>query len=342
MWSSRYSSWNNFDPGTHTSGRRYGQMYNHASMYVAKNIVPASNVVIIGFWIRNGYVGANTPWRVDLYGSTNNGAQVRLTHSNEAGGAKLRLYRGPGTTLLDESTMPLIFTNEWARIEMKITVHDTTGAYEVKLNGRTVFSDTNVDTQQQAGNDIGRVVFWSANTGGYYIRLMDVYICDDSGSQCNDFLGDIIIELLRPTSAGNYSQWTPNAGSNYDRVDDTTRDEDTTYNESDTEGEIDTFNVTTLSDYGFGDILAVSPVIECQRKHDVSREVVPLARISATDYPIAGDGRATHVHTYSTQYGQNNVLRNRFWELNPADSLAWEVSDINNAEFGYKLTEDNA
>lgn len=154
----------------------------------------------------------------------------------------------------------------------------------------------------------------------------DLYICDGTGSTNNDFLGDVRVQTLYPSSAGATSAFTSSSGGvNYTNVDETPANGDTDYNSSATVGATDT--------YGYTDIPASATVKGVQvnviaRKDDAgTRTIAPVVRHSGTDY--VGTAQSAGAGTYS------DLLQ--LYEQNPGTSAAWVATDVNNAEFGAKI-----
>ena len=94
--------------------------------------------------------------------------------------------------------------NQWHYFEVKVVCHDTAGYYQVRIDGVTVLSGTNVDTR--AGADTRFVRF---RMDEYYQYMDDIYICDTDGTANNDFLGQILVEAIFPNADGDNSDWTP-------------------------------------------------------------------------------------------------------------------------------------
>ena len=214
-------------------------------------------------------------------------------------------------------------------VELKAVFDNTAGSYEVHINTiqEAALTASSVDTTATANNYANQVwIGGGATTNASSGDHDDFYVCDNSGTQNNSFLGDIKVLALFPNGAGNYSQWTPSSAvANYTTVDETTPNDDTDYNASSTAGQLDS--------YAFQDILASGivkavTVIARLRTDDANiRTVQPLTRISATDY--TGNSWTVGGTTYT--YFEYT------WELSPASASAWTTSEITNAEFGVKL-----
>lgn len=214
-------------------------------------------------------------------------------------------------------------------VEMKALISNA-GSVEVKVNGVTVISESPVDTQHTANAwadqvDIGGYQSHPGNAAAYFD---DFYLCDTSGAQCNDFLGDIRELLLMPDGAGAHADWTPLVGANWQEVDDNPPDGDTTYNASNTVTDRDSFTFEDLPGTLTGTILALCAAINSRRDDAVAHELEPSVRVGGTDY----DGTAALV---TDAYSFYNLYA---WELNPDIAAVWTIATVNAVESGYELT----
>jgi hypothetical protein len=105
---------------------------------------------------------------------------------NAAGGIEFR--RGT-TTDLAVSDPGVIPTDQWLFMEISLTVDNSAGAFELKLDETTIFSDSSVDTQTTANAYLnGLRPIGSVN----YVQWDDFYVLNTSGSAPqNTFLGDV-------------------------------------------------------------------------------------------------------------------------------------------------------
>lgn len=233
--------------------------------------------------------------------------------------------RGDGTVLGTSSWYGSI--NVWYYVEAKVYVDNSAGSVEVKVNGTTVLTVTGADTQQSANNYCTAfgLSYWTG-LGTPDLYMDDVYVCDSLGATNNDFLGDVRVETLMPSGAGNSAAWTPSTGSNYACVDETTANGDTDYVSSSTVDQTDTYamgNLVTTS----GTIKAVQYVLEARKANAGSRSVAAVARIGSTDY--AGTGQQVlDLYRFLTEVK----------ETSPATSSAWGIAEVNGMEYGQKVS----
>lgn len=245
--------------------------------------------------------------------------------------ATISIQRYNGNNLGTSSSA--ISLGVWNYIEWKMTPHTSAGANTniLKINGANVLTlsgGTNTRGDFVATNGLASVGIGSPTTPGnttFDVAFDDFYLIDTAGSVNNDFLGDVRVQYIKPTGAGNATNWTPNTGTNYAAVDDSTPDDDTTYVSTSTTSTTDLYVMEDLT-YAPAGIMAVQPLICAKKMDGGSRTIAPVFRHSSTDADGTAQG-ATDGYSYLRQ----------IHEVNPVTGLAWTGSDINNIEFGAKL-----
>jgi hypothetical protein len=246
---------------------------------------------------------------VDLRHTT--GGQLTFTRNGTAIGST-------GTTVLS--------SNVWYYIEVKVTIADApSGVASCRINGVSELAQTTLDTRNAANASANRIQIVGTNTT-YAGGMSDLYICDATGGVNDDYLGDVRIACLFPTGAGNSTQYTPSAGSNWQNVDDATPDGDTTYNESSTTSHVDLFATSNLPTVPTGNVKGVQ-FLTYDRKTDAgARTLRHVVRTNSNDYESAN---ITQLDTYLYNITERDV--------NPNTSAAWTESQVNGMEIGYKL-----
>ena len=241
-------------------------------------------------------------------------------------GSNQIIIKRDNTTLLNTGyNLP---TGEWFYLEFKATIHNSNGSFEVRVNGNNVGSMTGVDTQA-SGNAYINIVQWSMfGIGASTHWLDDMYIFDDSGSTCNDFVGDVHVEAHFPEADGFTNLWIPTPGGvdNYENVDELDHDDDATF--------VATSGIGYQDSYEFSDLVTLSGSIytvqvNCwARKDDVgSRTINAITRPISTVFPSDDAVSISNDYSYSV-FG---------FEVNPETSGYWTVAEINAAEFGIKM-----
>lgn len=255
------------------------------------------------------------------------GANKQCSVLVENGGA-VAVYRGDHNgTQLDVTSGPEIAAGTWAYIEFMLTIDNSAGAYEVRIDGDVILSGSSVDTQSTGNATADGLRIYGCGSGGADLYVDDLYVSD------SEFYGDCRVDCLWPDGAGSQTDFTPvpSGTSNYANVDDASdQDDDTTYNISSTVGEYDLFTLDNLT-------ALVSATI-----HGVGATICALGDISTTSQirPVAKP-------TSTLRFGSDVDVENTYtmgqyiWETNPdAPSVAWEESDVNGAEFGYMQLEN--
>ena len=220
----------------------------------------------------------------------------------------------------------------WYFIEMKVTIDNTTGAYDVHLDGASEITASATDTQNTAnayatavrlGGQMGYSIFGSGSFKGIG-WFDDFYVCDNSSAVNNDFLGDCRVQCLFPDGPGAHTDFVPSTGLNWQNVDDTTPDGDSTYNASIAVNNIDTYSFQDLTPTS-GSVKGVQVVIDVRKDDAGTREIAPVIRQTATDYV------GTTVSVQSSY-----AMKMQVYNVNPATAAAFTISEVNADEFGVK------
>lgn len=262
-----------------------------------------------------------------LYGNES-GALVRFYDNDDnlqayvaiTSGGILQLYRG--TTLIASSSNS-IPTESWNYIEIALTIANSGGTFEVRVNEEVWVTFTG-DTQQTSSiASANRISLYGRDV---HIAYDDLYICDGTGSLNNSYLGDVRVDTVKPNGAGTYAEFSRQGGAtNWENVDDTTIDSDSSYNYSNTADQRDTLDCGNLPSVT-GSIFGVQVNMAARKDDAGGRAIAALTRVSGSDYV----GTPHNVGTTYRVYTQ--IL-----EQNPDTTAAWTESEINATEFGYKV-----
>ncbi|USN15479.1 hypothetical protein KIKIMORA_03370 [Brevundimonas phage vB_BpoS-Kikimora] len=235
----------------------------------------------------------------------------------------ISLYRTG--TLMATATTPLPLT-EWKRIEMRVANIDDVGATaEIRVNGETVISFT---------GDLYTAGAKTVYTVGYHTsthwRLDDFLILDSSGSTMNGFLGDIVMETLRPTGPGTTTQSTATgAATPWQAVSEVAPNGNTSYTAINTVGNKDTY-VFADSTATSATVHAVVAVTTMKTTGMSPRKVAPVARLSGTE--ADGTPRAVMIDMTTAYRAEQSIVPR------PGGGN-WTIAEVNAAEFGWKVTQ---
>ena len=288
-----------------------------------KKTLTAKQTHIIGVALRISAYPASNQALISLYDGATTQCDVRITSAG-----KLLVTRA-GTQLGTTGTT-ILSLNTFYYIEFKCKIDNTTGTTEVHINtvAEANLTTTGQDTQNTANATADTLKLGDVNNGGTAANVDwdDLYWCDNSGAQNNDFLGDCRVQALLPSGAGGNTQWTPLSGANYTNVDEAAPNDDTDYVSDATVGDRDTYAYGDLAS-STGNVKAIQTMHYARKDDAGTRTIAPVVRIGATNYDQA------NLPNLSTSYQYLPQIE----ELSPASGIAYTVSEINGAEFGTKV-----
>lgn len=217
-------------------------------------------------------------------------------------------------------------TTVWKYVEMSATIHPSTGTCVIKVDGNIAINFTGNTSASGTADNIDKVaiVFGQSAFSRGVDSIDDLYVCNDSGSVNNGFLGDIRITTLMPTGTGSSTQFTPTGvANNWDNVNDVPYSA-ATYNSSSTAGQRDTYAMADAT-AGYTPLAVVS-VVDALKSDAGASSIKPALKSGATVYYGA---------TASLGVAVSSLVD--IWQADPATSAAWTVSGINAAEFGAEV-----
>ena len=224
------------------------------------------------------------------------------------------------TTLLTFTDIFFLITT-WYYFEVKVYCHATAGSVEVRVNGATVISLTDIDTK--AGiHDYNNVInYWT-----YRSRVDDVYICDGSGSAVNDFQGTCRVLGLFPNGDTSTIQWTPSTGvTHYNLVDENPASA-TDYVSSNTQQQVDLYGYPQL-------VGSTGSILGIQINSQVN---VATGASTIIESPIVSNG--------VTEIGPDTLITSTsYWDArhismtDPNTGLPWTADGLAAAQIGIKI-----
>jgi len=286
--------------------------------------IPASNEVYVSF--RSKFVNDASSSSADIirFVDTNLSTQHAAWTMDDFGTFRMLLR---GSSELGRFHPVDWHYGEWNHIEFYLKVDNTTGAYDFRVNGTSVDSDSGIDTQAAGGGaDIGRIVLvnpTSASGNGHSIT--DLIVVNGSGSRNNTFTGEnkFVYQLL-PTGDTADEDWTQSTGvDSYALIDEISR-VTTDYVESSTAAE------KTLCSYGStgseAGIMAVTLIANAALDTGATTEnFKQVVKEGATE----GDGATQDVTASATQEGFSDIF-----ETNPDTTAAWTSAELDGVSAG--------
>lgn len=212
------------------------------------------------------------------------------------------------------SSAGIITAGNWYYLEWYYKCDDTTGAWEVKLNGSTIIGPTTGLDTRNGGTGVLDGLRCNAQSSSN-LDLDDMYIYWGGSS----FQGDCRVVTTLPTSDDTGQQWTKSTGAtNFGTVDEATENGDTDYVSDATSNHRDAYGMPALGITGTVQGVLVRAVA---RKDDAGARNASVGhRIGGTDY----DGTSTAL---AATYGLISGLS----VVSPATAAAWSVSGVDAA-----------
>jgi hypothetical protein len=266
---------------------------------------------------RTGGNGTNIYFQSDMGGLTHGTIQL-LT----AGQIALR-FSNAGTLRL--TTDPGIVRNEnWNYVEMKYTLHDTTGEMTVRVNGGEVATWTG-DTKNGGSKAVLDTIMFAPASGNNNqgSDWDDFYICTgDAVAPFNTWLGDVRVLSLLPTTAGQYDDLAAVGQANARLAMAQLPTNGANYAHSNVHDAASTFEVETPTHGASDSLYAVMTRTQALKDLPGPARLRHRIRIAGTDY----DSEDLILST--TMSGQKKL-----WADNPAGG-SWDRAAVEALEMG--------
>jgi hypothetical protein len=261
---------------------------------------------------------------------------VYFTRHSDGSISGRRDHAAAGDPILAQTPPDVVRMDRWYFLECQVTIGGVgVGAVTIRVNNVTVAAATGVDTigRDATGGvttpELRRIIFDCASNQAYWAD--DLYILDSTGpAPQNTFLGDCRVEYLRPNGNGAAQGWgVVGASSHWVAVDDgAVPDDDATYLSTVTAGATDTEQYTNTN-LPAGPIFGAQVGLHARKTDSGPRQLAPVIRHGGVEYVGNSQGPSANEYHYLLQV----------YPTNPGTGLPWTISDVNNAEFGVKVTE---
>lgn len=318
------TKWNSFSgPPTiaASSGRRGGgalETVGAGTKYASKTFSPAGASFVVGFAYKPA-IPAGSVVICDFQDAGTTQCQLQINSDGT-----LQVTRN-GTAVTGGTSTNALNDGVWVYVEWKFTIADSIGANscKVRVNGTdwiTVATGQDIkNTANASANSVRLGKLTNTTTDSFFD---DFYLCDQSGSANNDFLGDSRIDTLYPNGDGFYQTWTPSTGTQHFALVNGHTPQITNYNSDGTAANKDTYDFENLTSIT-GSIFGVQVNAYAQKSDSGARSIKIDARSGTTDSAGASQALATAPAYYL-----------RILEQDPATSAAWTESGFNAAQFG--------
>lgn len=321
----------------------YGVCLNFGGTSIITPTLSNGTTYFIGFAFQNANLTA-TGFGTILEFRDQTTAQVSLQYNPSTGKFRVTSTAGGGSGWpVDQTSTTVYNAGFWYFVEMKVIVNGTTGAVVLKINGNEEINVTNKNTQVTGNTYSNTFAFVRTGFTGRY-GLDDIYILDSVSSvnpPNNDFLGDVRVEKLVASAAGNSlnaaTAWnsSSSAVANYAAV---KYLNDNHYIHTNGANYVDTFN--------FGKLRGISTSIYGVAANVYTRNQDATSHTIAAAYRST-DGSPSEVYS-TTVAGSTNTVSNTtttcklfLYEKDPvhnSGTQAWTATNLNsNSEFGVKF-----
>lgn len=209
--------------------------------------------------------------------------------------------------------------NIWRFVELKLII--STGVCEVRVDGVVVLSGT-VPTAASVAS-----LIFPNQSNGNYISIDDVYVLDTTGTTNNNYLGDVRVQTILPSSDGANLAMTPDSGTaHFSRVNEATPDT-TSYVTSTSAGVKESYKYQQLT-ANTSSVYGVAVTTYASKDAPVAAGLATLVRLGVTDY----------VNAQSQMLSASWVAGTDLYQARPSDSAPWTPTDVNTAEFGVQTS----
>lgn len=249
---------------------------------------------------------------------------IRLTTTGA-----IEVLRAPSTQL-GITAAGVVFAGVYFYLEALATIHDSTGAVTVQLNGTPVLTLTSQDTNNAGA--VGTIDNIQLEGSAANIYIDDFYIIDTAGaSPQNTLLGDTRVDSAIPNADGTTNNWTTvfpaSPVTHFDKVDEVPPDGDGTYLSDFTGGALELFGISTLPDAdGVSPIFGVQLALVARKNKSAARSIRAKLRSGSTNY----NGSAFALDIPYAHYLS-------IFQQDPDTAADWVEADLNAIEIGAEL-----
>lgn len=296
---------------------------------VIKGVAPSTTTAIWGFAVKIQTLGSLASLSTLYYGGS---AILALSRGLDGAiyGSLNPSSAFPTTFQVSEADV-LRVGGQWYYLEFKVTVSSGgAGTINVRCNSEDVTAGGGI-TGLTFGASTWTAVALRTSLFGTTWLFDDFYIADTSGSApWNDFLGDVRVEYLQPTANGATQQWDNTGGAAaWNSVDDGEEpDQDTSYISTNVATEEATFEYENSSLPTGATVFGVQMSFLAKKDEPGDRIIKAIVREGGVNY----EGGAELFPSDDTYDYRHTIM-----QVNPADSAAWEITDVNANEFGVRL-----
>ncbi len=279
----------------------------------------------MGFWFRGlvptGWL-AETQW----FGLVDSGgAQLHINARMHASGT-ISVYLGG--TFIETITDFIFEPNQWYWVEYKTVINDSTGSYEFRVDGTTIWTVTGVDTRNSGNGDFSALEIHGLLNGANRTQYAGCIAWDDDGGDLTDYPGPTTFKSLHPDADGDDEAWTTSSGTDsFALVNETApHDDDSDYIE-------DTVS-TNRTLFTYDDLSTNYTAVHGLQINSVAREtdasdftLINALKSGGINYPEAAQAIA------GTAFESLFNIR----DTDPDTAVAWTIANLNALQAGVEV-----
>lgn len=350
LWAERYGGY--YDTSTHdspsagslssidTTGARDGGrclVLGNGGFFTRELLATQTGTGIVGvvFKVTGAYNSDAGHALLKIIDSDTTTSQLTISFESTGTTSRIVVRRGTQSGTILATGSIVLNPDTWYVVEFKFTIHDSTGAIQVKTNGIDDIHSgggmiTGLDTRNGANGDWKHIQIVDGSNGSGS-RWETMWALNTSGSFNNDFIGDQTAVCLMP-DADDSVQFTRSGGAtNAAAVDDIPRNADTDYVESSTTGHKDTYGVANIPGALSGKLISGWRHVIAARQTDTgSGELRPIVK---TDLGTQING-STIVMGQSANY--TTLQFSMIGDVNPDTAARYTESEINGIKIGHE------
>lgn len=306
----------------------YDDIFNMWKNFPVAGTAPSTDELFVSFWFYPEAMPTNEEGLITFQNAE--GGYTFTMNITPSG--VLNLRRGGATsTIMDASAVTTIVSQAWHRVELRIVVDNLAGLYELRVNGSAVIGPTTgVNTRgSSSSSGVSQLVLSGNNNSVSGFIFDDIIVNDSSGSTFNTFPGQVRIDAIRPTGAGDSSDGVASgAATLHAAVDEAgTYDGDATYAGLSAPGDKNLFVASDLSETA-ASVLGV--VVSAVAKATGGPRTI---RTKVKHGTSEGDGATRLVPAGTYGYIQDA------FPINPSTGSTWTDAEINAMQIGYEVVD---
>ena len=228
------------------------------------------------------------------------------------------------STPVSSPPMAVIPGAVWQFIEVYGVIAATGGAVTVRVNETVVLSMVSSDTAYAyptVSTGVDQLDFGSLGNA----VVDDFYVCDNSGSSLNNFLGNTRVPAQTPNGVGASTQWTPTGSASFNwQLASNPYMDDSSYVSCSTAGDIDLYTVSPVANAP--QILAVQSIVVARQDDSGQRQIKSVIQSGSTQ------ATGAVVNTSGSYAGHTDIFN-----VDPNTGSSWTYGAVNALQVGAEL-----